>query len=81
MSDLTAIISDQEFDGNVADCDNHRPWSEYVEFEIMDDLHSVSSGEGYRAVVTAEGVFCSQGCADEAYQKFLKELSWDLEGE
>ena len=81
MTDLTAIISDQEFDGNVADCDNHRPWSEYVEFEIMDDLHSVSSGEGYRAVVTPEGIFCSQPCADEAHRAFIEEITYDLEGD
>jgi hypothetical protein len=82
MMDLTATISDEEWDGEIAHCDNHIPWNEYVEWEIMDDLHSVSSGEGeFRAVVTAEGIFCSQGCADEAHHKFIEEISWDLEGE
>jgi hypothetical protein len=62
------------------DCDNHR--ADYAEFEIMDDLHDVSVGEGpVHAVVTAEGVFCSQGCADEAYREFIVEISFDLEGE
>jgi galactose-1-phosphate uridylyltransferase len=82
MTDKMLVISDQEFEGNIAYCDNHRPWSEYVEWEIMDDLHGVSSGEGeFRAVVTAEGVFCSQRCADEAFDRFIEEISWDLEGE
>ena len=35
----------REEEWNVADCDNHKPWSEYREWEIMWDLHAVSVGD------------------------------------
>jgi hypothetical protein len=57
----------REEEWNVADCHNHKPWDEYVEWEIMDDLHAVSVGDWgnpFWAVVTADGVYCSRKCAD-----------------
>jgi hypothetical protein len=58
----------REEEWNVADCDNHKPWSEYREWEIMWDLHAVSVGDWmnpFWGICTPDGVFCSQKCADE----------------
>jgi hypothetical protein len=57
----------REEEWNVAWCDNHIPWDEFEDGELM-DIHAVSVGDWtnpYFAVCTDVGVFCSRECAKE----------------
>ena len=76
----------REEEWNVADCHNHKPWDKYVDGELMDDLHAVSVSDWtnpFWGVVTADGVYCSQACADEHTSKLQIEslVQWELERE
>ena len=62
------------FEDGFHTCDNHEP---YVEWE-ENDAHDIAISDGNtHAIVTSDGVFCSQQCAKEAREETLYQAALD----
>ena len=62
------------FEDGFHTCDNHEPYVDWKE----NDAHDIVVGEGNtHAIVTSDGMFCSQWCAEKAREETLYKAALD----